>query len=110
MRLIDANALMEYLLEKLAMYDSVEAKMGLVPLTIRNDLQGFVETINEQPTIDAVTVRRCRECKHGITGHGIKGGWVLCSKPYVTDTVGSAMHRCDWYCADGERKDGEPYV
>ncbi len=56
MRLIDANALMEYLLEKLAMYDSVGAKMGLVPLTIRNDLQGFVETIKEQPTVDAVPV------------------------------------------------------
>lgn len=50
---------------------------------------------------------RCRECKHGITGHGITDGWVLCSKSYATDTVGGAMHRCDWFCADGKRKDGE---
>ena len=78
MRLIDADSLIEYLLEKLSMYDSVGAKMGLVPLTIRNDLQGFVETINEQPTIDAVPVRhgewieadldkdfrRCSVCKN----------------------------------------------
>ena len=49
---------------------------------------------------------RCGECKHGITGHGITDGWVLCSKPYATDTVGGAMHRCDWFCADGERTHG----
>lgn len=49
---------------------------------------------------------RCGECKHGITGRGITDGWVLCSKPYATDTVGGAMHRCDWFCADGKRKDG----
>jgi hypothetical protein len=49
---------------------------------------------------------RCGECKHGITGHGITDGFVLCSKPYAMDTVGGAMHRCDWFCADGKRKDG----
>ena len=51
MRLIDADAVLQYLQEKLSMFDSVDGKMGLVPTTIRNDLQGFVETILEQPTI-----------------------------------------------------------
>lgn len=50
MRLIDADAVLQYLREKLSMFDSVDGEMGLVPTTIRNDLQGFVETILEQPT------------------------------------------------------------
>lgn len=61
---------------------------------------------HEKPTVDAVQVVRCEKCRHGITAHGISDGWVLCTKPYVTDTVGNMMHRCDWFCADGERKDG----
>ena len=48
---------------------------------------------------------RCEKCRHGIKAHGISDGWVLCTKPYVTDTVGNMMHRCDWFCADGERKE-----
>lgn len=66
MRLIDADALMEYLLEKLAMYDSVDTKRGLVPLTIRNDLQGFVEMLNEQPTIDAISMREWNLLRNSI--------------------------------------------
>lgn len=43
---------------------------------------------------------RCIECQYGITAHGISDGWVLCSKPYTER--GNAMHRADWFCADGE--------
>lgn len=45
---------------------------------------------------------RCRECRYRITSHGISDGWVLCSKPYTEK--GNAMHRADWFCADGERE------
>ena len=45
---------------------------------------------------------RCRECRYRITAHGISDGWVLCSKPYTEK--GNAMHRADWFCADGERE------
>ncbi len=64
----------------------------------------FVYSIDNAPTVDAVQVVRCEKCRHGIKAHGISDGWVLCSKPYVTDTVGNMMHRCDWFCADGERR------
>lgn len=64
-----------------------------------------VSLISNAPTIDAVEVVLCKYCIHGITGHGIADGWVLCSKPYATDTVGGAMHRCDWFCGDGNRKE-----
>lgn len=66
----------------------------------------FVEAkllLENQPTIDAVEVVRCEECRYGITEHGISNGWVLCSKPYTER--GNAMHRTDWFCADGERKE-----
>lgn len=45
---------------------------------------------------------RCGECRYRITAHGISDGWVLCSKPYTEK--GNAMHRADWFCADGERE------
>ena len=60
--------------------------------------------IEDAQTIDAVPVVRCEKCRHGIKNHGISDGWVLCTKPYVTDTVGAMMHRDDWFCADGERR------
>ena len=49
-----------------------------------------------------VRIVRCGECRYGITAHGISDGGVLCSKPYTER--GNAMHRDDWFCADGERK------
>jgi len=61
-------------------------------------------TLDAMPTVDAVQVVRCEKCGNGIKAHGISDGWVLCSKPYVTDKVGNMMHRCDWFCADGERR------
>ena len=56
-------------------------------------------------TSERVDVVRCGECRYGIIAHGISDGWVLCSKPYTER--GNAMHRTDWFCADGKRKDGE---
>lgn len=50
-RLIDADVILQYLREKTAMFDAVDGKMELVSLTIRNDLQGFIKTILETPTI-----------------------------------------------------------
>lgn len=50
-RLIDADVILQYLREKTAMFDAVDGKMELVSLTIRNDLQGFIKTILETPTV-----------------------------------------------------------
>ena len=92
MRLIDADAL-------------ISKGFPTVYHTEFGDAVVNVEDIDKQPTIDAVEVVRCEKCRHGITAHGISDGWVLCSKPYATDTVGGAMHRCDWFCGDGNRKE-----
>ena len=82
-RLIDANALIEEANAEGA-YGYVDAKQ-----------------IADAPTVDAVEVVRCRECKH----------WhketLFCDyMPY-----GEAQERVNWYaddfCSYGERKDNE---
>ena len=45
------------------------------------------------PTIDAVPVVRCKDCKHGEPG--------ACG--YGVDCDG-VWHDADWFCADGERR------
>ncbi len=84
MRRIDADALMKRLKED-----------PLYPLVKRCNIEGF---INAEPTVDAVPVVRCKDCKHRDPedrkcdcGHDIM--WQL-------------PRDDDWYCADGERKDG----
>ena len=41
---------------------------------------------------------RCKDCKFGFSEYG----YVFCTKPYVEK--GSANHKPDWFCADGERR------
>lgn len=59
MRLIDADALMKTLIHRsYHVTDYWNSKgMGMF-------LFGIEQAINEQPTIDAVPVIRCRDCKH----------------------------------------------
>ena len=65
----------------------------------------FVEaklTLDAMPTVDAVPVVRCGECKHFI-----EPSWE-CLKLIDRDAYGEADARVypDYFCADGERKDG----
>ena len=81
-RLIDANALME------EAYDSDE-KQG-------NDVwhTGDIEyLVMAQPTVDAVEVVRCKDCKFPIKDDMYGGYW--CNGSRVPS---------NWYCADGERR------
>ena len=50
----------------------------------------LVSDIKSAPTVDAVPVVRCKDCKYFKT-------W-LCQNEDNYD---------DWFCADGERKDGD---
>ena len=85
MRLIDADALKSYMDEC-----SKETKFRVY--------YGYAESfINDSPTIDAVPVVRCRECKH-------------CRK-----MIGNSYHYCvthntkmysEDFCSYGKRKEG----
>ena len=60
-----------------------------------------LEALNRIPSVDAVHVVRCKDCKYGIKGLNIPSMW-MCNKPYS----GSIFHSMNYYCADGERKEG----
>ena len=94
MRLIDADALIKEANADGA-YGYVDAKQ-----------------IADAPTVDAVPVVRCRECKHFwhygktslfINGKNIKAGW--CQRRIRYDE--EYRMTADDFCSYGERKDGD---
>ena len=52
----------------------------------------------EQPTVDAVPVVRCKDCKHYQIENQHDNEYRCCKDKYM------ANHDGDWFCADGERK------
>ena len=59
--------------------------------------------VNDAPTVDAVPVVRCRECKHrrkSICGDGYQ-----CCNEYYGMASGVAL-KDDDFCSYGERKEG----
>jgi hypothetical protein len=75
MRLIDANA---------AKLEDIHCGFGCT-----TDLWEVEEWLNNQPTVDAVEVVRCKDCKHYKT---------------ITCSCSCQCVSADWYCGDGERK------
>lgn len=93
MRLIDADALME-ILEKLQRnadkYIPVERGIWI----------GFNYALTEikgSPTVDAVPVVRCKNCKFYSRCTDHQG---ICTNRYMDGFIFP-----DWYCADGERRE-----
>ena len=96
-RLIDANALIEEICK-----DCNAIKDGLCEY----DICASVQWVSEAPTIDAVPVVRCKDCKHyknhGRTSIGnIKCGWCYRSLRHNEE------HRMlpDDFCSYGERRE-----
>lgn len=87
MRLIDADKLVDML------YDNEFAV--LCPL---DEVSGVVDAC---PTVDAVVVTRCKDCKYAyINSFAVSSGEALCT------LSGQPMQQDD-FCSYGERKDGE---
>ena len=59
-----------------------------------------ISLVGSAPTVDAVQVVRCYECKHLYVDYGCSIGCGLCIKDSRKPIVD-----VDWYCADGERKE-----
>ena len=78
-RLIDANAFLKDILTA-----------GIGKTIIEYSESDIAYMIRKRPTVDAVEVVRCRECKHRYSD-----SWC----EYVDDDD-------NFYCARGERKDG----
>lgn len=95
MRPIDADILVPLIQE-----DRIEGKIldivkalgdGLQAETLNQACDRHIKIIRDLPTIDAVPVVRCKDCKH-------KGGFGC---PWWK---GEDIPN-DWYCANGERKE-----
>lgn len=60
----------------------------------------FCKLVYGEPTVDAVPVVRCRECKHGVKVDD-QGKWFYCR---MTCAKGLAVVRKDDFCNYGERR------
>jgi len=96
MRLIDADSLMDTLEQMQRNADKC------IPVE-RGIWMGFNYSLTEikgSPTVDAVPVVMCKDCKY----YGAEGGSVKDGR-YKRCSICGAWHTGSWYCASGERKD-----
>ena len=86
MRLIDADALMDVIRQHEYRLATKQGSIDYGMFTL-----GIQQAVDEQQTIDAVPVVRCRECKHlGFCG----------------DATNLEVMGFYGYCSRGERKEG----
>lgn len=90
-RLICANEMREFVLRQM-----------------RNDniycANDFLDVIDAQPTVDAISVVRCKDCKYGEPIYDLIG---LAQDDFVYCKNTRCICKLNWFCADGERKDSE---
>lgn len=58
--------------------------------------------IDDAPTVDAVEVVRCRDCKFGKHFGDLEDEWINCGNLH-----GKPLMPFDGFCSYGERKDGD---
>ena len=101
MKLIDADALIEYLKKIWSMWGEDDWYEAQAKDAMKDD----IEIVNKQPTVDAVPVVRCRECKWAE----VDAWFTYCKLGHKEDTTNSIIYTCthNFYCADGERRTDE---
>ena len=57
--------------------------------------------LDDSPTVDAVPVVRCRECKFGTHFGDMEDEWIRCLNLH-----GNPLMPFDGFCSYGERKEG----
>lgn len=92
-RLIDANAL----LKKQEDFRIIGRNAGRMKQYLAYIVKKMVD---EAPTIDAVEVVRCKDCKWGATPYGDEhDGWTEC-----TNLCGRPLMPDEGFCSYGERR------
>ena len=92
-RLIDADKIVN----GIALYMAENAYLNDTPL---DALKMVANWITEAPPVDAVEVVRCRDCA--------KDGLFTCPICFIENkTLHFINHSPDFYCGEGERKDGD---
>ena len=90
MRLIDANAIC-------IKPEFMENICGCVMMRVED----LSRILVEQPTIEQPPIVRCKDCKYCTTEEKYDARYPKCELKH------NWMPQPDWFCADGEPKDGE---
>ena len=99
-RLIDADTLKEQIDHILLIWNAGRAHgKRLLEKAIREYTNAVSKKIETAPTVDAVPVIRCRDCKYN---DGIGG---QCPVQSTGDPFYNYKPEDNWFCADGERRD-----
>ena len=94
-RLIDADALMDVIRQHEYRLATKQGSIDYGMFTL-----GIQQAVDEEPTVDAVSVVRCKDCKHyeihkpKVLENCERNGYLIPMKP-------------DDFCSYGERKDGD---
>ena len=85
-RLVDANVFIRDLTAMKSVYDAIA-------------LDGMIKALKEAPTVDAVEVVRCKDCKHRYNGKD-------CTHPLFLSYSWGAIRKVkdDDFCSYGERR------
>ena len=97
MRLIDADALKRKSVPLL--FPTKMEPCGHIPVPVNSVV---VAEIEQAPTIDAVPVVRCKDCKHGYPC----GDEIVCYHPEYELAEGKWSYKKDFFCSYGARKEG----
>ena len=101
MRLIDANKVVKDIIserDKIP-YELVSEKPFKHGNSMRGGIRKALRCIEQAPTVDAVHVVRCRECKYRFknNGHSKDGCPIIDANIWMDD---------DDFCSHGEREEG----
>ena len=101
-RLIYANELMDVIRQHEYRLATKQGSIDYGMFTL-----GIQQAVDEQPTIDAVPVVRCRECKHWKPS-GSKAGNSFSDTEYIGGCEFTKYFRRESdFCSYGERKEGD---
>ena len=93
-RLIDANALLENS-DVFTMHTKEYGSIEVIP----------VDAVGDAPTVDAVEVVRCKDCKYRKYGWNCDDEY-FCGNPCYGMASGVNLRDAD-FCSYGERREGE---
>ena len=101
MRLIDANKVIKNIVaerDKIP-YELISEKPFKHGNSMRGGIRKALRCIEQAPTVDAVPVVRCRECKYRFknNGHDKSGCPIIDNNIWMDD---------DDFCSHGEREEG----
>ena len=102
-RLIDANELVPYLWALFKYFGSIPCTEA--DKATQRGIKRCIGEIKKMPTVDAVEVVRCKDCKHYDNSEGIQ--WCHLNSKFAQ--WGTDWHSFpeDGFCSYGERKDNE---